>query len=95
MWNRCATWRWNINLKGVLWIFLQKYHAFTDYGHDFAFSSLVAYARYNENISNLKVYYMRQEMWLIPLNLNKTILPFLDIMLTELNRICIFEFHFF
>lgn len=75
-------------------IFLQKYHAFTGHGHDFAFSSVVAYARYNENISNLKVYYMHQEMWLMPSNLNKTFLPFSDMILAELNRTGIFEFDF-
>lgn len=75
-------------------IFLQKYHAFTGNGHDLSFSGVVAYARYNENISNLKVYYMHQEIWLRPSNLNKTFLPFSDIMLAELNRTGIFEFNF-
>ena len=75
-------------------IFLQKYHAYTGNGHDLAFSGIVAYARYNENVSNLKVYYMHQEMWFVPSNLNKTFLPFSDILLAELNRTGIFEFDF-
>lgn len=75
-------------------IFLQKYHAFTGQGHDLAFAGVIAYARYNQNIRNLKVYYMHQEMWFLPSNLNKTFLPFSDIMLAELNRTGIFEFDF-
>ncbi|MCH5213767.1 MAG: hypothetical protein J1E97_01140 [Muribaculaceae bacterium] len=75
-------------------IFLQKYHAFTHNGHDNSFSSVVSYARYNVNISNLKVYYMHQKMWFRPTILNKTFLPFSNIILDELNKTGIFSFTF-
>lgn len=75
-------------------IFLQKYHAFTGNGHDLVFSGVVAYARYNENICNLKVYYMHQEMWFRQTILNKTFLPLSDHMIDELNRYGIFSFNF-
>lgn len=75
-------------------IFLQKYHAFTGNGHDLAFSGVVAYARYNENVSNLKVYYMHQEMWFRPTILNKTFLLFSEHLVDELNMYGIFPFNF-
>ncbi len=75
-------------------IFLQKYHAFTHNGHDFAFSSVVSYARYNYNISELKVYYMHQKMWLRSTILNKTFLPFSQKSLEELNETGFFKFDF-
>ena len=75
-------------------IFLQKYHAFTHNGHDPSFSGVVSYARYNVNVSNLKVYYMHQEIWLRPTNLNKTFLPFSEYLLNELNSTGFFTFNF-
>lgn len=75
-------------------IFLQKYHAFTHNGHDFSLSGVVSYARYKANISNLKVYYLHQKMWLRPTNLNKTFLPFSEPLLKELNDTGFFSFNF-
>lgn len=75
-------------------IFLQKYHAYTENGHDSSLMGVVSYARYNANVCNLKVYFRHQKMWFRPTILNKTFLPFSPIILEELNTTGIFSFDF-
>ncbi len=75
-------------------IFLQKYHAFTHNGHDNRFDGIRCLARYNVNISNLKVYYVHQQMWFRKSILNQTQIYFNDYHLKELNRTGFYSFDF-
>lgn len=75
-------------------IFLQKYHSITFNGNDNRFSAVVAFARYNANTLNLKVYYLKEQLWLVQTNQNKTQIYFPDDFLNTLENTGFFTFQF-
>lgn len=75
-------------------IFLQKYHFETKDGNNPVFSPIVAFARYNKNVSDIKVYYLKEKLWLVPMNQNKTQLLFPNDSMELMNKTGFFSFYF-
>jgi len=75
-------------------IFLQKYHRYTKDGNNCIFDSVVSYARYGCNAANIKVYYVKQKMWLLPAVHNKTFVPMSKKHIKDMNGTGFFRFYF-
>lgn len=75
-------------------IFLQKYHAFTEDGNNPKFNPIVSFARYNANVCDLKVYYVKEQMWFVPCTQEKTFIPMSKKMIQEMNDSGFFNFNF-